>query len=120
MRTSFSPDTDRKSVTLVFAFGLGNRFGNGSFIDHRRSEFAPDEINRNPGYDDDQPGPGARSLIDKQNCQNYGSADDVQNRQDGIAKCFVWALDVGSLLTQDDNSGDGENIKNQRRGNHVV
>src|SRR5216684_2269098 len=99
-----------------FGFGLGNR----SLLGHRGAEVFPNEVNRNPGNHDDQARPGGRRLVDEKNDQDYRSAYDVQNRDQRITECLIRALRVRTSLSQTKDAGDGENIKDQRRGYYVI
>src|SRR5215510_366473 len=109
-----SSDADWSLCYLVFALRLGRRFRNRAFILHRRSEFAPEEVNRDAGDYDNQSGPGRGCLINKKHSQDHGGTDDVENRNNRIAESFVRPFGIRSLVTQHDDAKNREDIKNQR------
>ena len=70
-----------------------------------------DKIDWDTNEDDDQSlqaGPCLRNQhIDCHHC----SHQNIKCRDDRISKCFIRALHIRSLFAEDEESGDGENIK---------
>src|SRR5437764_381709 len=81
---------------------------------------SPQKINWDAGQHDNEPRPCRGRLVNEKNSEDHTRSDDVECGHYRITECFVRALSVRSLPTQQKQTYDRENVKDERGRNHVV
>ena len=64
------------------------------------------KIHRYPNQRYNQPGPGEFGFVNDEQDTKAQPHDDVNYWEDRISKCFIWAVGIGSFLSENENSGD--------------
>ena len=81
---------------------------------------SPNEVDGNPGDDDEQPRPCVHRLHNQQIYHDCCAKKHVEAGDHGISKGSVRPFRVGSLAPQHEQANNGEHVKEQSRENHII
>src|ERR1043166_3064302 len=80
----------------------------------------PEKINRHASEHDNQARPCRGRLVGEEHEENHGSADDVERGDDWVTKRFIWPFRIGPFPAQQKQTGDRQNVKNERSRDYIV
>ena len=81
---------------------------------------ADEGVDHRADHHDHQAGPRGGRPVGEQHVQHHRRADDVQRRHERVSRHLVGPRQVRPLAPQLKHAGDGQDVEEQRRGDHVV
>lgn len=82
--------------------------------------FSPDEENRYPENNYQQPRESIIRLIFKQNYHDRSCCKNVNDRDYRVPESFIWARDIRSFFTQDEYCKNCKGKKDKNGKDHII